>query len=262
MSDDSQLPVEPPPAPPAEPAPAPPAATPPPPKAEYPFKVMHILSVAMRITKHNFVPFFLLACVLELPAIFLMRAGVTEYALFAVLLQLVVNAFTQAVVAYGTITELQGSRPSTRACIANGFAQLGRVLGVTLVSALAIAGASMLLVVPGIIVSLMLYVVVPVTLAEGLGIRAAMSRSRQLTDGRKGDICLIVILAGAVGILLEVYAYRELGPTAALVARCIVSALTTMFFSVTVAVSYFELRKLKDGLAVPELAQAFARIRK
>ena len=77
-----------------------------------------------------------------------------------------------------------------------------------------------------------------------------------------GNLLLIVILSGAVGIVLELYAYQQLSPTAALAARCIVSALKTMFFSVTVAVSYFELRKLKDGIAVPELAPAFARIRK
>lgn len=35
-----------------------------------------------------------------------------------------------------------------------------------------------------------------------------------------------------------------------------------MYFAVAVAVTYFELRKLRDGISVPELATAFARIRK
>ncbi|MBV8761250.1 MAG: hypothetical protein JO257_28390 [Deltaproteobacteria bacterium] len=234
----------------------------PPPKPQYPFRVLEVLSTALRITKHNFVPFFLLTCALQVPATLLLLAGVAKYTVLALVVQLFVNAFTQAVVAYGTIMELQGSRPSTRTCIATGFAQLGRVLGVSFVSALAIGGAMLLLVVPGIIVSLMLYVVVPVTLIEGLGIRAAMSRSRKLTDGRKGDICLILMLASGIGILLEAYAYPSVGHEAAIVWRGIVSALTTMFFGVTVAVTYFELRKLRDGLEVPALATAFARIRK
>jgi len=243
-------------------APADALPTAPAPTAKYPFSVLRVLSCALRITKHNFLPFFLLAAALELPAVLLLHGGVKRHAFLALAVQIVVGTFTQAVVAYGAIMELQGSRPSARACIATGFAQLGRVLGVTVVSSLAIGGAMLLLVVPGIVVSLMFYVVVPVTLAEGLGVRAALRRSRELTDGRKGDICLILMLAGAIGILLELYAYPHLGHGAVIVWRGLVSALTTMFFSVTVAVTYFELRKLRDGIEVPELATAFARIRK
>src|SRR6476619_7182772 len=129
--------------------------------------------------------------------------------------------------------ELQGSRPSTRACIATGFAQLGRVLGVTIISGLAIGGSMLLLVVPGVIVSAMLYVVVPVTLAVRLGIDAAMKRSRQLTYGYKGDIFLILLLAGAVGLGLELCVYSQLGHTSGLIWRELFSGLTTMFFAVT-----------------------------
>ena len=260
MSDENEneLPVEAP-----APASAPAEVPPPGPKAAYPFPVMRVLSIALRVARHNFVPFFLLACVLEVPSILVqLDGGAAKHVFLALLVQLLVTAFTQAVVAYGTIMELQGSRPSTQACIATGTAQLGRVLGVTVVSSLAVVGAMMLLVVPGIIVSCMLYVVVPVTLAEGLGIRAAMKRSRELTDGRKGDICLIMMLAGGIAIALELYVYPHLGHDGALIWRGPLTALTTMFFAVTVGVTYFELRKLRDGIEVPELATAFARIRK
>ena len=121
--------------------------------------------------------------------------------------------------------------------------------------------AALLFVVPGIIVALMFYVIVPVTLVEGLGIRAAMKRSRELTHGRKGDLFLIMILAIGVAIPIQLFA-KELGHEGAIVWKALGGALTTMFFSVTVGVTYFELRKLRDGLQVPELATAFARIRK
>lgn len=232
------------------------------PKAAYPFSVLRVLATALRVSRHNFAPFFLLACVLELPAIVLQLGGAQEHKVLAMLVQVLLNALMQAVVAYGVIMELQGSRPSTRTCIATGFAQLGRVLGVTFVSTLAIAGAALLLVVPGIIVSLMFYVVVPVTLVEGLGIREAMQRSRDLTHGRKGDLFLILMLAGMLSLLLEWFAHSELGHEGAMVARALGSVITSLFFAVTVGVTYFELRKLRDGTHVPELATAFARVRK
>lgn len=227
----------------------------------YPFSVLGVLRTAVRVTKRNFVPFFVLACVLQIPSIVVkLGAGGTVWPVLAV--QTVTSALTTAVVSYGVIMDLHGSRPSARTCIATGLSQLGRVLGVTLVSTLAIIGAMLLLVVPGIVVALMLYVVTPVTVFEGLGIRASMKRSRELTHGRKGDLFLLMALAGCVGVAIELFAHYELGPDAAYAWRAFGGAFSSMFFAVTAAVAYVELRKLREGTQVPELATAFARFRK
>lgn len=167
-----------------------------------------------------------------------------------------------AVVSYGVIMELSGSRPSTRACIVGGLAQLQRVLGVMVVSTIAILGAMVLLVVPGVIVALMFFVIVPVTVVEDVSISGAMKRSRELTNGRKGDLFLILCLGGLVEAIVELVAHYQLGPQAAHVLRIACSAFTTLYFAVTAAVVYVMLRELREGRQVPELATAFARIRK
>jgi hypothetical protein len=182
--------------------------------------------------------------------------------LLANVLGLVVNALTSAVLTYGVIMELHGSRPSTSSCIATGFAQLGRVLGVTLLSTLAIAGAALLLAVPGIIVFLMLFVVVPVTVVEGLGTRAAMKRSRELTDGHKGALFWVFVVFVLASGASELVAHYQLSGEAAFVWRVVWSAISTMVFAVASGVVYVELRKLRDGTQIPELATAVARLRK
>jgi hypothetical protein len=141
-------------------------------------------------------------------------------------------------------------------------AQLFLVIAVSIVSTLAIAGATLLLIIPGIVVSLMMYVVVPVTIVEGLGVKAAMKRSRQLTHERKGDLFLIVILGMAIGAGIELVARFELSGEVAFVWRAFGASLAQMFFAVTVAVAYVELRKLRDGTQVPEIATAVARFRR
>ncbi len=231
--------------------------------APYPFSVLRVLGTALRIAQVNFVPFVVLALVLEVPAILLQLGGATEEVILAFIVSMIVSSFTQAVVAYGVIMELQGSRPSTSTCIRTGFGQLGRVLGVSLLTGLAIGAAMLLFIIPGIIVALMLYVVVPVTLVEGLGVRAAMKRSRELTHGRKGDLFLISILGGVASASISYFVHSSgLGREAAVLVQALTSAVTTMFFAVTVGVAYVELRKLRDGLQIPEIAAAFARIRK
>jgi hypothetical protein len=239
-------------------SPTPAAANP----APQSFSVLRVLTTSLHVTKRNVAPFFVLACVLTVPSMLLQLSTAADDILLAFFVSTATNALAAAVVAYGVIMELYGSRPSARACIVTGFAQLPGVLGVTLVSTLAIAGAMLLLIVPGIIVAMMFYVVVPVTVVERVGIDAAMKRSRELTRGHKGELFLIALLGVAIGTAIELVAHYELGPQAAFVWRGVGQAASTMFFAVTTAVAYVELRKLRDGILVPEIATAFARVRK
>jgi hypothetical protein len=229
--------------------------------ARYPFSVLAVLATAFRVTKANLVPFLILASVLEVPTLLVQLNVDGDAALLGILTQMITNSLTSAVVTYGVIMELQGSRPSTRVCIVEGFAQIGRVLGVTLISGLVVGVATLMLVVPGVIVALMFYVIIPVTVVERLGIDAAMKRSRKLTNGRKGDLFLIVLFAVAIGGVVEYVAQTEFGPYTAIVWRAIGSALCSMYFSVCAAVVYVVLRQQRDGTMVPELATALARIR-
>jgi hypothetical protein len=227
----------------------------------YPFSVWRVLATAVRIIKRNFVPFLVLACVFESPVVLWKLGGGTGMYRVMIMQQLC-NLLITSVVAYGVIMELHGTRPSTRSCITTGFAQLGRVVGVTIVSTLAIVGGTVLLVVPGIVIALMLYVVVPVAVYERVGIRTSLKRSRELTDDRKGDLFLIMVLGTGIGFAIEQFAPDQIGREAALLWRALGTAFSSMFFAVTAAVAYVELRKLKDGTQIPEIATAFARIRK
>jgi hypothetical protein len=248
MTEQTQIPVE-----------EQPAATKP---AVPRFSVVRVLSTALRVSKQNFVPFFAIALVLTVPSILLGQSASADDLWAVFMISLLTSALAVGVVSYGVIMELYGSRPSARVCIATGFKHLGRVIGVTLVTTLAIFVAALALVVPGIVVSLMLYVVVPVTIVERLGIDAAMKRSRELTYGHKSDLFLIVLLGIGVGIVIELVAQLELAPEAALVWRGLAQAASMMFFAVTTAVAYVELRRVRDGIQLPEIATAFARIRK
>jgi hypothetical protein len=241
-----------------------PAASADPVKAPYPFSVLRVLSTALRVTKANFVPFLVVACVLEAPSLLIQLAVGPDdggQALSA-LLGMFTRALATSVVVYGVIMELQGSRPSTKACIAEGFRHMGRVLGVSIVSTIAIGLAMLLLIVPGVILGLMYFVIVPVTVVEKLGIDAAMKRSGELTRGRKGDLFLIAALGMGLAMVFAYVAVSELGPQGAIVLNSAASVFMTMFFSVVTAVTYVELRHLREGTQVPELATAFARIRK
>jgi hypothetical protein len=229
--------------------------------AVHPFSVVDVLSTAMRVTRRNLIPFLVLACVLELPSAVLMLSGDPGDTLLSMAIRMITGSLTTAVVTYGVIMEMHGSRPPTRVCIARGFGQLFPVLGITIASGLAIIAAMLLLIIPGVIVALMLYVIVPVVVVEKLGVEAAMKRSRELTNGRKGDLVLIYVLAAVIG-MGGYFVSLDMSPELAFAWRTITSALSTMYFAVTSAVTYVVLRGLHDGTQLPEIATAVARIRK
>jgi hypothetical protein len=77
---------------------------------------------------------------------------------------------------------------------------LGFLFGVAVLNFLAIAGASILLVIPGIYVGCRLLVCVPAALIEQRGPRDSLSRSWELTRGFAGRAFLMFLLFAAIAI--------------------------------------------------------------
>jgi hypothetical protein len=143
-----------------------------------------------------------------------------------------------------------------------GLRRAWPLLVVGLAAGLAIWAGMLLLVVPGVILALGLTVVIPVVVAEDVGVSAAFKRSFALTKGSRGTIfgaLLLLVLAmwgaslvgnlaaalnsalGAVGLLLSVVVQIAMTP------------LTT----VLCAVAYHDLRVAKEGVDTSELAKVF-----
>jgi hypothetical protein len=225
------------------------------------FSVVNVLRTSLRVFGSNFVGFLLIALAVYAPVLALrvwFPQGAWE--LFMVFGGILLNTVIAAAVTYGVIMELHGTRPSLVRCVTIGVSQPFGVLGVVALSALAIVGGLLLLVVPGIVVVLMLYVVVPVAVIERPGVMAALRRSRELTDGYKGALLVIV-----VALQLGTYGANEmLGdilPVSTFVVEYVVEAIVGVFSAVTAAVAYTLLRQTREGTQVPELATAIVRTR-
>ena len=241
-------------APDVEPTPAvPPVADKP---KQYPFKVMAVLATAFRMTRRNLPLVLILAAVMTIPNL------LAQYTtpLVAMLCQSVASAIATAFVSYAVIMDMNGTRPSLRACIAYGISRFWAVLGVSIFSAFAIIAGAMLLVVPGIIVALMFFVIVPVTVIERVGLDAAMKRSRELTSGRKGDLFVLGMCLGVLAVPFAMVAV-SLEPWALKIWLGVFTTLVATFMSVLSAVVYVVLRQLREGTQMPELALAIARVR-
>jgi hypothetical protein len=103
------------------------------------------------------------------------------------------------------IVDLQRTGSSSAAeCLRRGLKVLPKVLLVTILYWLITGAGFVLLIVPGVILSLMLAVCVPALVVEGLGPIEALNRSNELTKGYKGLIFITYFLWGLLVFVLNI----------------------------------------------------------
>lgn len=248
------------------------------------FSIGSVLSTGFRIWVKNFIPFVLLTAVIYAPLIIwgvsavqgepgfdqLMR--VLHFARYSAAMIMLLNIFVAAALTYGVVMDLQGHRASIGACVATGFARFFPVLGVALLSALAVAGGLIALIVPGVIISCMLYVATPASVIEKPGVMGALKRSRELTAGRKGAIFGLLLILGVLAFgankIVEAVFLPNAGDPAHLdetyhriptymYADLTRAVLVGSISAVMAAVAYYYLRNSKEGTTAEELAKVF-----
>lgn len=227
----------------------------------------------------NIVPFGLLALVFNAPTQFLAIKYTTPevfsgdinwpVVIVAVIATILLGYLLSATLVYGTVMDLRGGRASIVECIVRGLGLLLPVIGVGILVTLIIAFFTCLLIIPGIIALIMLWVAVPVAVVERPGIWASVTRSRELTKGYRwhlfGLILILVILSsviggvinGAVGFGVGFFPGSEISSTVALVIHAIVQAFSSALLAVAGAVAYHDLRIAKEGASAEQIAAVF-----
>jgi len=123
----------------------------------------------------------------------------------------------------------------------------------------------MLLVIPGAIAMVMLWVAVPVAVTERCGPVKSLGRSRQLTKGNRWRIFGIILVVILIQFGLSIVNELILGAAAgggSLVASAIgllIGIFFALLFAVISAVGYHDLRAAKEGADIEQIAAVFGR---
>lgn len=179
----------------------------------------------------------------------------------AALVAMILAAVMQAALVRVTIEDLNGKRPSLGDCIGTAFILLLPTIGIAVLAPLGAALGLLLLIVPGVILFLRWSVAVPVLVQERLGVFGSMTRSSELTKGNRWPLFWLWIILIGVAMALQ-FALEQVmpavGPTAAISLDAVVTAVVSMLTTIAPAVSYAELRRVKEGTSVEELADIFS----
>ena len=241
------------------------------------FEMGRVLSRAFGALGRNFVMFFALAVILAgIPQLIsgLWRVAVTDPAhqfngpaivalVVGGLLGLVGSAILQVAITRATVSDLVDEPLGFAACLKAGIALTLPMIGLTLLASLGVGLASILLIVPGIMLFVAWSVAVPAYVQERIGITRSLGRSRALTKGARWKIFALFLVYGILVTILSVPAsiltvVMHAPPYLAVVSTTIVSVLGTMVLVTVQATIYVELRDVKEGVSPRELEAIFA----
>jgi uncharacterized membrane protein len=200
----------------------------------------------------------------------------TGIVLLVGLVSFVAKAFCNSFLISGALASLDGRPQTIGDQVRTGLAVVLPVIGIEILSSLAITATLVLLIVPGLIVACMC-VSVPAAVAERTGVIDAMSRSSDLTKGNRWSIfgalalyfvaiiILNAIIALVVGLIFfggvsKTYLTTEGSPLAyiGVIVMAFVTAGFTVLSAVALAALYAELRLVKEGPKTNALAEVFA----
>jgi hypothetical protein len=246
-----------------------------------------VLVRGLAIVGKNLVPFGSLSMLLMSPPYILVLAFGFDFAaagpnlviaIIAIILIVILLYFLlSAALIHGTIGELRGSRARLGESVSWGLSMLMPVVSVAIVTSLgAFVGPILMIVIgmsvisnpwivipPAIVVGLVLFtrwwVAVAVVVVERTGVFKALRRSAELTSGSRWRVfaILIVVLIAQSVVDRAANAILSGAPSVLIVASFLITAAATAYTAVISAVCYHDLRVVKEGGDLDDIARVF-----
>lgn len=248
------------------------------------FDFGRVASRTFGLIGRNFVPFAVLSLIFSgIPALLVMLIQPTLIAQQDPTMILIV-AYGAGFISYlaglvltaaltrASVDELSGKTVAIGSALATGVALILPLIGLGLIMGIAIVFGLILLIIPGIYLALRWAVAAPVLVVERPGVFKSMERSAKLTENHRWAILGLVVFYAIIVIVLQAIVLlvvpggamalaglsQDGPPILAIILLTALQVVTSMIATVGVAAIYFELRQIKEGVDVNELAQVFA----
>lgn len=177
------------------------------------------------------------------------------------------SVLMQGTVLKAAINGFNGKKTSFGDALATGFGRFLPLVGAGIVVSIGTALGYILLIVPGVILSIIWVLTAPVIVGEKRNVFSSMQRSRDLTRNHRWAIFfLIIVYLIVVGIISAVsnFVGAAVGAAGATehfyllaILDAVVAVVLGVLSSAGVSALYFELRSSKEGMVPDQIASIF-----
>jgi hypothetical protein len=241
--------------------------------AESDFRVGPVITRSATILSQHFLIFFLIGVVANLPSlvvglngqsftpgqavsseriVLLIVSGVLSY---------VLSMISQAVMLHASFQAMRMRPVNVGESLRVGLSRVIWVILLALLTGILAGLASLLLVVPGLILITMWWVAIPACVVERTGPWTSMKRSAALTKGHRwkvfGLLLLLIVGMGLIAGLLQLVLAQVGSQILVLLGTLLFGAITTAYYSIAVVMTYHDLRVAKEGIDIEQIASVF-----
>jgi hypothetical protein len=234
------------------------------------FRIGEVIIRAWNVLSRHFLTFILLVGIAELLPLVLnvylegeygnspLSAGLTVFGIG--LLTYVLSTFAHAIVIFAAFQDLRGRPVNAGESLSQGVSRVGPVLVASILTGLLVGIGAVLCLVPGLIAMTAMAVVVPACVVERLGPLESMSRSADLTTGHRWPILAVAVAWAVIVFVVTISVTAAMPLTPALprqLATWIWQVLSGSFTAVYAAILYHDLRAVREGIGIDEIASVF-----
>lgn len=174
---------------------------------------------------------------------------------------LILTFAIQGAMIYGAFNELRGQGFTVGEALSKGLSRFLPLLGVAILSGLAISIGMLLLVIPGLWLFCVLYLAAAVCVVEQRGVTDSMSRSGELTKGYRWQILGLILIIGIASALIAFILSYIGARIAGFVVGQLIGNLVQIYMGalggVLVAIVYYRLRTIKEGVDIDKITHVF-----
>src|SRR5215469_4261379 len=235
------------------------------------FRVGSVISRSGAVLSRHLLTFFVVAVIAYSPLLLIvsMRTKPIEpsealsqalWAFFGVVLLVVLPQLGNAIILHAAFQDMRRRPVRLVESFNVGLSRFLPVIGIAFVQGFLIALGMILLIVPGLILYTMWFVGLPACVVERLGPWTSLRRSRELTKGYRWKIfalALLLAVANVGGRVIVTVLTALAGPIAALTGQMIWTGIAVAFAGVVFAVTYYDLRVIKEGVDIEQITAVF-----
>jgi hypothetical protein len=239
------------------------------------FRVGRVIDRTAMVLSRNFLTFFLVTAFAQLPSQLVSQVStsttfgmppsggqnISWVGACLLVLSSVLGLLSQGIILHGAFEDLRGRPVSVKTSLQVALRRFFPVIGLSIVMAVCEGFAAICLLFPAIMLAIMWFVATPACVIEQLGPFGSLGRSSQLTKGHRWKILglllllllALMVVSGVLGASLNAIG----GTTLKLIGEALWSGAWSMVFTIAAAVTYHDLRVIKEGVDVQQITSVF-----